>query len=94
MSGVFENAKKTARMVVSSIERSKGMASIKELRIADVPNAKATTHLFTANLKDAKIELLGPLPDGNTLLRIMAKTRFGQKPLKAHVEISLTPDEA
>ncbi|WP_447879984.1 hypothetical protein [Serratia fonticola] len=94
MSGVFENAKKTAKMVVSSAENSKGLKSIKELHIEDVPQIRATTRLFTANLKDAKIELLGPLPDGNTLLRIMAKTRFGQKPLKAHVEISLAPDEA
>ncbi|WP_127960455.1 hypothetical protein [Serratia microhaemolytica] len=94
MSAVYENVKKTASLRVSSGKKSKGLANIQKLHLDEVPPLKATTRLFTTNLKDAKIELLGPLPDGNTLLRILAKTRNGEKPLKAHVELSLSPDEA
>ena len=62
----------------------------------DLQNSKlirAVTNIFTENLKNATIHLIGPLPNGSSLLRITAKPLRGEKMLKAHVEINLTGDE-
>lgn len=54
---------------------------------------KAVTNIFTENLKNATIHLIGPLPNGSSVLRITAKPLSGEKVLKAHIEINLTGDE-
>ena len=62
----------------------------------DLQNSKlirAVTNIFTENLKNATIHLIGPLPNGSSLLRITAKPLSGEKILKAHVEINLTGDQ-
>lgn len=62
----------------------------------DLQNSKlirAVTNIFTENLKNATIHLIGPLPNGSSLLRITAKPLSGEKVLKAHIEINLTGDE-
>ena len=62
----------------------------------DLQNSKlirAVTNIFTENLKNATIHLIGPLPNGSSLLRITAKPLSGEKMLKAHIEINLTGDE-
>ena len=62
----------------------------------DLQNSKlirSVTNVFTENLKNATIHLIGPLPNGSSLLRITAKPLRGEKMLKAHVEINLTGDE-
>ena len=62
----------------------------------DLQNSKlirSVTNVFTENLKNATIHLIGPLPNGSSLLRITAKPLSGEKILKAHVEINLTGDE-
>ena len=62
----------------------------------DLQNSKlirSVTNVFTENLKNATIHIIGPLPNGSSLLRITAKPLRGEKMLKAHVEINLTGDE-
>ena len=62
----------------------------------DLQNSKlirAVTNIFTQHLKNATIHIIGPLPNGSSLLRITAKPLRGEKMLKAHVEINLTGDE-
>ena len=62
----------------------------------DLQNSKlirAVTNIFTENLKNSTINLIGPLPNGSSLLRITAKPLSGEKVLKAHIEINLTGDE-
>ena len=65
----------------------------KKLDLQNSKLIKAVTNIFTENLKNATIHLIGPLPNGSSLLRITAKPLSGEKILKAHVEINLTGDQ-
>lgn len=65
----------------------------KELDLQGTKLIRAVTNIFTENLKNATIHLIGPLPNGSSLLRITAKPLSGEKVLKAHIEINLTGDE-
>lgn len=65
----------------------------KLLDLQNTKQIKAVTYIFTQHLKNATIHIIGPLPNGSSLLRITAKPLRGEKMLKAHVEINLTGDE-
>ena len=65
----------------------------KLLDLQNTKQIKAVTYIFTQHLKNATIHIIGPLPNGTSVLRITAKPLRGEKMLKAHVEINLTGDE-
>lgn len=78
------------------IVNSKNVNNHEIAKLFDLQNTKqikAVTYIFTQHLKNATIHLIGPLPNGSSLLRITAKPLSGEKILKAHVEINLTGDE-
>lgn len=63
------------------------------LNLQDARQIRAVTRHFTENLRRARIDVLGPLPNGSSILRITAKPLRGQKTLKAHVEVNLSGEE-
>ena len=78
------------------IVNSKNVNNHEIAKLFDLQNTKqikAVTYIFTQHLKNATIHIIGPLPNGTSVLRITAKPLSGEKILKAHVEINLTGDE-
>ena len=78
------------------IVNSKNVNNHEIAKLLDLQNTKqikAVTYIFTQHLKNATIHIIGPLPNGTSVLRITAKPLSGEKILKAHVEINLTGDE-
>jgi len=73
--------------------------SVRNVQVAqrfDLQNTRemrVVTRHFTENLTEAKIDILGPLPNGTSVLRITAKPVNGATPLKAHVEVNLSGEE-
>ena len=63
------------------------------LNLQNARQIRAVTRHFTENLRRARIDVLGPLPNGSSILRITAKPLRGQKVLKAHVEVNLSGEE-
>lgn len=78
------------------VVNSKNVNNYEIAKLFDLQNTKqikAVTYIFTQHLKNATIHIIGPLPNGTSVLRITAKPLSGEKILKAHVEINLTGDE-
>lgn len=78
------------------VVNSKNVNNHEIAKLLDLQNTKqikAVTYIFTQHLKNATIHIIGPLPNGTSVLRITAKPLSGEKILKAHVEINLTGDE-
>lgn len=88
----------TPRVIMEIVNKEKAAnhAVAERLRLQHHPSMRAITKFFTENVRGAKIEFLGPLPNGSTVMRILANakelTQEG-KLLKAHVEINLSGKE-
>lgn len=74
-------------------DNAKNLQVAERLHLQDTNQMRAVTRHFTENLIEAKIDILGPLPNGSSILRVTAKPINGDKALKAHVEINLSGDE-
>jgi|GEM_PF-2319761 len=74
-------------------DNAKNLQVAEHLHLQDSNQMRAVTRHFTENLTEAKIDILGPLPNGSSILRVTAKPINGDKVLKAHVEINLSGDE-
>ncbi|CAI1534720.1 TPA: hypothetical protein ACSTL1_002004 [Serratia fonticola] len=83
-------------MEIVNKEKAANHAVAERLRLQHHPSMRAITKFFTENVRGAKIEFLGPLPNGSTVMRILANTKEltqEGKLLKAHVEINLSGKE-
>ncbi|HHQ6625007.1 hypothetical protein [Serratia sp. J2] len=83
-------------MQIVNKEKAANHAVAQRLRLQHHPSMRAITKFFTENVRGAKIEFLGPLPNGSTVMRILANTKEltqEGKLLKAHVEINLSGKE-
>lgn len=63
------------------------------LDLQNSPEMRSVTRHFSVNLEEARIDLVGPLPNGSSVLRVTAKPINGDKVIKAHVEINLNENE-
>lgn len=100
MLDLYKIEKKMARtpiLTVSNTEKARTAQRNSEaeryLDLQNSPEMRSVTRHFTVNLEEARIDLVGPLPNGSSVLRVTAKPINGDKVIKAHVEINLNENE-